>query len=145
MNRVIYALQFYREPGKREDDPAFANSVTFLTRILPDGIHSLLDAIGGETAEFRSSVSIVSEKEGTFLEQGTIRFGRAGSVKFSTIGLGYLRQSQEGNLTPGTVMWQIDSGDGVFDGVYGAITSNFLVNLDTNELVDNHLGVIYVK
>jgi hypothetical protein len=138
-------MQFYRPPGTKETDPAFAKGLITITQIEPDGLHSQLHALQGETAEFRSTVTILSEKDGTFLEQGSIRFGTAGSVQFSTIGTGYLRQSQDGNLTPGTVMWQIDSGDGVFAGVYGAITSNFLVSLQTNELIDNHVGVIYVK
>lgn len=145
MNCLTYAMQFHRPPGTKETDPAFAQGLVAVTEIGSGGIQSHWRSLQGETAEFRSTVTIISEKDGTFLEQGSIRFGAAGSIQFSTIGMGYLRQSQDGNLTPGTVMWQIDSGDGVFAGVYGAITSNFLVSLQTNELIDNHVGVIYVK
>jgi len=145
MNRIVYALWFYRPPGGKETDPAFGRGALMRTQIEPDGIHAQTDALPGEMAEFRSTVTIVSDKDGTFLEQGSVRFGTAGSIEFSTIGLGMLRQSQDGNLTPGSVMWQIDSGDGVFAGVYGTITSNFLVSLQTNELIDHHVGVIYLE
>jgi hypothetical protein len=45
-------------------------------------------------------------------------------------------------FSPGVVMWAIDSGTGALAGVTGAITSNFLVNLQREELIDNHLGVV---
>lgn len=144
MNRITYAMQFHRPSGTKETDPAYAHGLSAVTEISAAGIRSEWKALQGQTAEFLSTVTIVSEKDGTFLEQGSIRFGTAGSIQFSTIGMGYLRQSQDGNLTPGTVIWQIDSGDGVFAGVYGAITSNFLVSLKTNELIDNHIGVMYL-
>ena len=44
----------------------------------------------------------------------------------------------------GTVMWKMDSGTGIFAGVTGAITSNFLVNLATDELFDYHFYLLYL-
>ncbi len=59
MNRVTYAMQVYRPPGKKKDDPAFAKGLVLATQILPDGIDSPLHALAGD-AEFRRSVTIVS-------------------------------------------------------------------------------------
>jgi hypothetical protein len=42
----------------------------------------------------------------------------------------------------GVVAYSIDSGTGALAGAGGAITSNFLVNLETNELIDMQLGVV---
>ena len=47
-----------------------------------------------------------------------------------------------GGFSHGVVMWAIDSGTGALAGATGAITSNFLVNLQTEEPIDNHLGVV---
>jgi hypothetical protein len=41
-------------------------------------------------------------------------------------------------------MWKVDSGTGAFAGATGAITTNFLVNIVTQELIDNQLHLIYL-
>ena len=35
-----------------------------------------------------------------------------------------------------------EEGTGAFEQAQGFITSNFLVNLKTNELLDTHLGIL---
>ena len=64
-------------------------------------------------------------------------------MRFRTVGLGHLARSPDPHLQQGTAMWEIEGGEGQFDGVRGRITSNFFVS-DTGELTDNHLGLIFV-
>ena len=47
MNRVTYSVEFYRPPGMKETDPAFAQGLVIVTQIAPDGIHSQLHALKG--------------------------------------------------------------------------------------------------
>ena len=42
----------------------------------------------------------------------------------------------------GVVVWGIDSGNRRARWCGRAITSNFLINLETDELVDSHLGIV---
>ena len=80
-----------------------------------------------------------------FFESGTITFGQGDNkLHFSTIGCGHVLDSAEAKYKLGTVMWKVDSGEGSFQGATGTITSNFLVDLKTNELIDNHFGILYV-
>src|ERR1019366_2153207 len=82
----------------------------------------------------------------TSLEGGVIRFGAepgASELTFSSVGAGRLLGPPGADgLSHGVVVWKIDSGTGALAGAAGAITSNFLINLETDELVDSHLGVV---
>jgi hypothetical protein len=39
-------------------------------------------------------------------------------------------------------MWSVDSGTGFFVGATGVVSSNFRVNLDTEQLIDDQLAFI---
>ena len=39
-------------------------------------------------------------------------------------------------------MWQVEGGEGQFDGAQGLITSNFTIS-DAGEVTDHHMGVIF--
>ena len=39
-------------------------------------------------------------------------------------------------------MWNVESGTGFFEGATGVISSNFRVNPDTEQLIDDQLGFI---
>jgi hypothetical protein len=45
-------------------------------------------------------------------------------------------------FSPGVVVWKIDLGTGPLAAAAGAITSNFVINFETDELIDFHLGVV---
>jgi hypothetical protein len=80
-----------------------------------------------------------------FFEWGTVSFGAGGasSLKFASVGAGALLGAPASDgFSHGVVAYSIGSGTGALAGAGGAITSNFLVNLETNELFDTHLGVI---
>jgi hypothetical protein len=42
----------------------------------------------------------------------------------------------------GKIAYSVEGGSGALQGAQGIIDSNFLVNLQTDELVDTHLGII---
>ena len=82
-------------------------------------------------------------EDGEFTEDGTIDFGEAGSLNFSTIGTGWMGQSAEDGLTHGGISWKVDSGTGPLAGASGIITSNFTVS-GAGEVTDNQWGVLFV-
>jgi hypothetical protein len=45
-------------------------------------------------------------------------------------------------LSHGTAMYRIIGPTGRLAGATGAISSNFLVNLRTNDRIDTHLGIV---
>jgi hypothetical protein len=81
---------------------------------------------------------------GSFDEVGSIVVGPGNVIRFRTVGAGHLAASPDPHLEHGTAMWEIESGEGQFEGATGRITSNFFVS-DTGELTDNHLGLIFVN
>ena len=52
--------------------------------------------------------------------------------------------SPDPHLKHGTVMWEVDGGEGQFAGARGRITSNFFAS-DMGDPTDNHFGVIFVS
>lgn len=146
MSRLTYALQFIRTAGSPKDAPAVASSISIATVITPDAVTVTIETLGQyETASLQ--VHPTFNQDGSFTETGTITFGDPTGnnlLHFSTIGLGYLNPDlcTESPYTPGTVMWRIDEGEGFFAGATGAITSNFLINKSTNELIAYQFGVV---
>jgi hypothetical protein len=95
--------------------------------------------------------------DGSFTEKGTLIFGLSSEsdptennlLTFTSIRLGQLNPDicAESPYTPGTVMWMIDEGSGMgfFAGASGAITSNFLVDKSTHELIAYQFGVVQLQ
>jgi hypothetical protein len=81
--------------------------------------------------------------DGTFVEDGTITYGRAGGVSFVTVGRGHVGPAAGGSGSHGVVMWRITGGDGRFAGAQGLITSNFTVSPD-GEVTDDHFTRLYL-
>ena len=81
--------------------------------------------------------------ETSFLESGTIAFGDGHRVRFSTVGQGYVSAGAEPGTSHGTIMWQVEGGEGQFAGATGLITSNALLDAKLR-VVDHQFGVIYV-
>jgi len=153
MRRLIYALQFVRPAGTVPGgEPIVAASASITTAITPAGVNGEIETLDQyQTAVVQ--VTAVHNPDGTFTESGTITFGdpaEGNRVHFSSIGVGYIDvyPCPEEPFTAGTVMWQVDQGEGFFDGATGAITSNFLVDgskpKDEGELIAYHFGVIYL-
>lgn len=144
--RITYALQFHRPAGGEgaSDAPALATGLRISTAIGGGTIRPKLEAIAGEEATL--AVEYTRNHDGTlFFESGTVVFGPPGSssLSFSSVGAGSLLGAPDSDgFSHGVVAWKVESGSGVLAGASGAITSNFLVNIDSGELIDNHLGLV---
>ena len=144
MRQLIYTMQFSGQVMPVGTSPNVmkatmtAASCTWTTVVGRDGLHSTLEPATGELATFELQVTFIggfessevtSAGEGGFKETGTITFGQGGHrLHFSTIGQGYIGPSGEPNLKQGAVMWQVDGGEGQFEGAQGLITSNFSIS-----------------
>jgi len=150
MKQVVYAMQFKggAKPGANPQQlkvrgEAASNSITSVTN--HGGLTGGFDPAAITSAVFESEVTIVGE--GRFIETGQITFGPSENghqLHFSTIGQGWMGPSPEPNLQQGTITWTVDGGTGQFQGSAGVITSNFTLD-QTGQVVDYHLGIIYLK
>lgn len=148
MRRLTYVLQFKRAPKSagNESPQAIAQSVRFTTIIGTDEVTGEIEVVYGGSAVMVNEATVDPGGQ-TFTEKGTITFGEGGgfgSFSFSSVGKGYLLDCAEKPFNVGMVMWQIESGEGFFAGATGTITSNFLIDLNTEELIDHHFGLIYL-
>jgi hypothetical protein len=148
MFRILtYALQFHRPPKASGGAERLTTAPGLRATTSLEGglISSRFDPLPGGLASYEAPY--VLNHDGTlFFEWGVIRFGAepgASELTFSSVGAGrLLRPPGADGLSHGVVVWKIDSGTGALAGAAGAITSNFLINLETDELVDSHLGVV---
>ena len=148
MEQMIYVLQFSGHAAPVEGASGVLKAATsapsceISTRVGAQGVHSELRPGDGGTALFESEVTMTGKT--SFKESGTITFGEGGNrLRFSTVGQGYLGPSADPKQSTGAVTWQVDGGEGQFEGATGLITSNFLVS-DSGEVIDNHFGVIFL-
>lgn len=149
MRTLTYALRFYRGPKSDGPEPqpqAIAQSFQITTVLDSNGVTATSQTVPGDIAVMTNWLAL--DKSGQlFFEWGTITFlGSAGStLAFSSIGAGtLLGPANADGFSHGVVMWKVDSGTGAFAGATGAITTNFLVNIVTQELIDNQLHLIYL-
>jgi hypothetical protein len=148
MKQIIYAMQFKGSAGPKPGESGVikastsASSCTLSSHVGPGGVSGSLQTIAGGTASFESEVTIIGDT--SFTEAGTIRFGDSNhSLRFSTVGQGFLGKSVDSALQHGSVIWRVESGEGQFAGASGLITSNFTLS-GTGEVVDNHFGLIFM-
>src|SRR2546428_610250 len=107
-----------------------------------DGVRARVEPLAGDRAELESRVERFGD--GSFVEDGTITYGRAGAVTFETVGRGAVGPSPVAGWTHGTVMWTVTGGDGLFAGARGLITSNFAVSAQ-GDVVDHHVARLYLR
>lgn len=142
---IAYSLQFrgtVRELSDRVlEARATAPSQALVTVVGIDGVAARFEPSDGEEAILITRLAV--SEDGSFDQIGKIRFGRHSHIRFQTIGTGRLSASPDPHLRHGTAVWEVEAGDGQFDGARGRITSNFFVS-DTGELTDNHFGLIFV-
>ena len=144
MREVVFALEFRGRAGEGPGGQRLARSVaksqTLSTVIEPAGVSARVEAVAGESAVLESRIERFGD--GTFVEDGTITYGTAGSVSFETIGRGWVGQAPTGWVMGG-VVWTVTGGHGVFAGARGIVTSNFTVSAD-GDVVDTHVARLYV-
>src|SRR6202008_4767613 len=140
MRELVFALEFRGQAGpvpgseSRRQARSTAPSQTLSTVLGPGGVEARVDATAGDRAVLESRVERFGD--GTFVEDGTITYGAAGSVTFETIGRGWVAPAPIAGWVVGGVLWTITDGAGAFRGARGLITSNFTVNGD-GEVVDD--------
>ena len=145
MKPITYSLQFRGRASSSGSDRMrlrlSAPSSALVTTLGPDGVQGAFEDVAGGDATLEAELSL--HEQSTFDDAGTIEFGHGNSVRFRTVGLGRLVECPDRNLRHGTVVREVEGGNGQFERAEGLITSNFLVS-DTGEVTDNHLGLIFV-
>jgi hypothetical protein len=142
---IAYTLQFRgRAESAGRDRLRFtltAPSSALVTTLAADGVRSTFEDVEGGDATFEAELSLLEHSN--FEDVGTIDFGRGNTVRFHSVGQGRLIACPDPNLRHGTVVREVERGNGQFANAEGLITSNFLLS-DTGEVTENHLGLIFV-
>jgi hypothetical protein len=119
-----------------------APSQAWRTVIAATGVGGEVEPVPGEAAVLESRVERFAD--GSFVEDGAITYGSAGSIAFDTVGRGHVGPAPDGRGHHGVVMWRVTRGDGRFAGAQGLITSNFTVGPD-GEITDDHFTHLYLR
>jgi len=142
---IVYSLQFRGRmtslSSRVLEQRASAPSQVLTTTVDANGLAGRVQPGEGEEALLVSR--LVLAHDGSFDQTGTIEFAPGHALAFRSIGAARLGRSPDPQLRFGAAVWEIEGGEGQFRGAHGRITSNFVVS-DTDELTDNHFGLIFV-
>ena len=142
---IVYSLQFRGRmtsvSSRVLEQRARAPSQVLTTTVDANGLAGRVQPGEGEEALLVSR--LVLAHDGSFDQTGTIEFAPGHALAFRSIGAARLGRSPDPQLRFGAAVWEIEGGEGQFRGAHGRITSNFVVS-DTDELTDNHFGLIFV-
>jgi hypothetical protein len=147
MREVVFALEFRGTAGPVPGSPnerrarSTAPSQMLSTVLGGDGVRVRVEPVEGERAVLESHVERFGD--GSFVEDGTIAYGSAGTVTFETLGRGWVGPAPVPGWVVGGVVWTITRGDGAFAGARGIITSNFTVGAD-GVVIDDHVTRLYL-
>lgn len=145
MREVVFALEFRGRAVADADGTRRARSTapsqTLTTVLGADDVHAETKAVDGEEAVLESVVERFAD--GSFVEDGSITYGPAGSVTFATVGRGTVAPAPLAGWTSGAVLWTVTGGRGMFAGATGLITSNFTVSAQ-GAVVDHHVARLYL-
>ena len=147
MRELVFALEFRGRGGPvpgsttKRQARTTAPSQAWRAVLGPGGVTAAVEPVAGEAAVLESRVE--RDPDGTFVEDGTITYGAAGSVTFDTVGRGHVGPAPDGRGSHGVVMWRITGGEGRFAGARGLITSNFTVSPD-GQVTDDHVTRLYL-
>jgi hypothetical protein len=142
---IVYSLQFRGRitslSSRVLEMRASAPSQILITTVDANGLAGQVEPGEGEEALLVSRLALADD--GSFDQSGTIEFAPGHVLAFRSVGAARLAPSPDPNLRHGAAVWEVEGGEGQFHGARGRITSNFFVS-DTNELTDNHFGLIFV-
>ena len=142
---IVYSLQFRGRmtsvSSRVLEQRASAPSQVLTTTVDANGLAG--DVQPGEGKEALLVSRLVLADDGSFDQSGTIEFAVGHVLAFRSVSAARLAPSPDPNLRHGAAIWEIEGGEGQFYGARGRITSNFFMS-DTNELTDNHFGLIFV-
>ncbi len=148
MRHIVYTLRFTGHATPLASSPGTLKATTtapscgHVTAVGPQGVGGADWRVAGDAALFESTLCFTDAT--AFTESGVIAFGENGHrLRFRTLGYGYLGPSPDPTQRQGSVIWQVEGGEGQFAGAQGLITSNFLVGAG-GEVVDTHVGVIFM-
>jgi hypothetical protein len=145
MDRITYVLRFHRPPGSSAggEAPTTAAGSVVTTRLEAAGMTSDFAPIDGVAATLELTFALNGDQT-LFFEWGSVTFGDTvgSTLTFASIGAGSIGPPDTDGFSHGAVTYSVEAGSGQFAGASGLITSNFLVDLTTNELIDNQVGVI---
>jgi hypothetical protein len=147
VRELVFALEFRGRGGPvpgsttKRQARTTAPSQAWRAVLGPGGVTAAVEPVVGEAAVLESRVE--RDPDGTFVEDGTITYGAAGSVTFDTVGRGHVGPAPDGRGSHGVVMWRITGGEGRFAGARGLITSNFTVTPD-GLVTDDHVTRLYL-
>lgn len=147
MRELVFALEFRGTAGPSGPTQGTrrartsAPSQTLRTLLGADGIETGVERVSGDAATLDSTVERFAD--GSFVEEGTISYGRLGRITFSTVGKGTVGPGPVDGWAHGAVMWTVTGGDGLFKGARGLITSNFVASAE-GQVVDNQFARLYV-
>jgi hypothetical protein len=148
MRELVFALEFRGRAGATPDAPhlrrarSVAPSQALRAVMTAGGVDAGVEPLPGDRAVLDSRVERFPD--GSFVEDGTISYGRAGAITFVTVGRGVVGPSPRPGWTRGAVIWEITGGDGRFTGARGLVTSSFTVSPD-GEVIDHHIARIYTE
>jgi hypothetical protein len=143
---IVYSLQFRGRitslSARVLEQRASAPSQVLITTVDANGLAGRVQPGEGEEALLVSR--LVLADDGSFDQSGTIEFAPGHVLAFRSVGAARLGHSPDPHLRHGAAVWEVEGGEGQFRGAHGRITSNFVVS-ETNELTDNHFGLIFVQ
>lgn len=148
VRELVFALEFRGKaapvPGSPSERRArtTAPSQSLRAVLTAGGVDASVERLPGDTAVLESRVERFPD--GSFVEDGTITYGAAGSITFVTIGRGIVGPSPIAGWTRGAVIWDIRGGEGCFSDARGIITSSFTVSPD-GDVIDHHIARIYIQ
>ena len=147
MREIVFALEFRGTAGPAGGASGArrarttAPSQVLKTVMGAGGIEATVEHTRGDTAVLDSTVERFPD--GSFVESGTISYGRFGHVSFSTVGKGTVGPSPIDGWVHGAITWVVTDGDGRLAGARGLITSNFVASAQ-GEVIDNQIARLYL-
>jgi len=147
MREIVFALEFRGRAGPsggsstKRQARSTAPSQILKTVLRGDAIEAGVEPVAGDIAALDSTVERFPD--GSFVEEGTITYGRAGAVSFATVGRCTVGPSPVEGWVHGAVMWIVTGGEGRLAGARGLITSNFVASAH-GEVVDHQIARLYL-
>ncbi len=120
---------------------ATAPGSTVITSVDRAGLGGRVEWAMGEEALLESRLTIA--EDGALDASGTIRIGDCHLIRFRTLGTGWLATPPEPHLRQGSLLCEVESGEGQFAGAQGRIASNFVLS-DSGDLTDNQFGLLFL-
>jgi hypothetical protein len=144
---LVFALEFrgkaWAVPGTEGGREARTTASTDRLASYAGGewLRARMESTAAEPAVLEARVQRFGD--GTFVEEGTIAYGPAGTIAFETVGRGWVEAAPAPDTMVGAVVWRVVEGKGGFTGAEGLITSNFTVTA-AGDVTDTHVARIYV-